>query len=184
MPPFPSPTLQLDTRCGDLTGGQRKRVSIGLGLMGRPRVLFLDEPTTGLDSSAALHVVKVWSPLRAVDLCCMHVCDWSPLRAVDLCCMHVCDWSPLRAVGLCCMHVCDWSPLRAVGLCRMHVCDWFRMISAHAFVVLHLAAHQRCDADSWCGDDSDRASAIDCALQHTWRPLAFVSRPHGVQWAS
>jgi ABC-type multidrug transport system ATPase subunit len=40
-----------------LTGGQKKRVSIGLGLVGNPKVLFLDEPTTGLDSTAALNIV-------------------------------------------------------------------------------------------------------------------------------
>ncbi len=33
-------------RPGRLTGGQRKRVSIGLGLVSKPRILFLDEPTT------------------------------------------------------------------------------------------------------------------------------------------
>jgi hypothetical protein len=80
MPSFSSPTLQLDTRCGDLTGGQRKRVSIGLGMMGRPRVLFLDEPTTGLDSSAALTVAKVC-------MCfCVSVC-WCVCACV---CLFVC----------------------------------------------------------------------------------------------
>lgn len=51
-------TVQADERCGSLTGGQRKRVSIGLGLVGQPSVLFLDEPTTGLDSTSALNIVK------------------------------------------------------------------------------------------------------------------------------
>jgi ABC-type multidrug transport system ATPase subunit len=42
---------------GSLSSGDRKRVSIGLGLISNPAVLFLDEPTTGLDSEAALVVV-------------------------------------------------------------------------------------------------------------------------------
>jgi ABC-2 type transport system ATP-binding protein len=35
-----------------LSGGQRRRLDVALGIIGRPRVLFLDEPTTGFDPEA------------------------------------------------------------------------------------------------------------------------------------
>jgi len=35
-----------------LSGGQRRRLDVALGIIGRPRVLFLDEPTTGFDPQA------------------------------------------------------------------------------------------------------------------------------------
>ena len=48
---------------GDVTkrgvsGGERKRVNIGIELMSSPSILFLDEPTSGLDASSALLVMK------------------------------------------------------------------------------------------------------------------------------
>jgi len=41
-----------DERVGSLSGGQRRRVDLALGIVGTPDVLFLDEPTTGFDPSA------------------------------------------------------------------------------------------------------------------------------------
>lgn len=41
-----------------LSGGEKKRLSISLEIVTHPQVLFLDEPTTGLDSAAAFFVVE------------------------------------------------------------------------------------------------------------------------------
>lgn len=41
-----------------ISGGERKRLSIALEFLVRPRLLFLDEPTTGLDSASAFFVVN------------------------------------------------------------------------------------------------------------------------------
>ncbi|XP_033146516.1 LOW QUALITY PROTEIN: ABC transporter G family member 19 [Brassica rapa] len=53
-----------DTRIGDeghrgVSGGERRRVSIGIDIIHDPIVLFLDEPTSGLDSTNAFMVVQV-----------------------------------------------------------------------------------------------------------------------------
>ena len=42
-----------------VSGGERKRCNIGLELIISPRILYLDEPTTGLDSSTATSVVQL-----------------------------------------------------------------------------------------------------------------------------
>jgi ABC-2 type transport system ATP-binding protein len=52
-----------DTPAGDLSGGQRRRLDLALGLVGDPDVLFLDEPTTGFDPHARR---AAWSTLRAL----------------------------------------------------------------------------------------------------------------------
>jgi ABC-2 type transport system ATP-binding protein len=43
---------QLAKRVGHLSGGQRRRLDLALGIVGRPALLFLDEPTTGFDPAA------------------------------------------------------------------------------------------------------------------------------------
>jgi ABC-2 type transport system ATP-binding protein len=45
-------TEKIDARIGTLSGGQRRRIDLALGIIGRPELLFLDEPTTGFDPVA------------------------------------------------------------------------------------------------------------------------------------
>ena len=51
----------LDRRYGRLSGGQQRRVQFALAICGNPQVLFLDEPTTGLDIDARQ---RMWATIR------------------------------------------------------------------------------------------------------------------------
>jgi len=52
-----------DRRVSTYSGGMRRRLDIAMSLIGNPPVLFLDEPTTGLDPEARL---EVWDTIRAL----------------------------------------------------------------------------------------------------------------------
>ena len=51
----------LGRRYGKLSGGQKRRAEIGRALMNNPKILFLDEPTTGLDPQTR---IVVWKTIR------------------------------------------------------------------------------------------------------------------------
>ncbi|MFC7548264.1 ATP-binding cassette domain-containing protein [Plantactinospora sp. GCM10030261] len=50
-----------DRKCKTYSGGQRRRVDIALGIIHEPRIVFLDEPTTGLDPQSRAHM---WDEIR------------------------------------------------------------------------------------------------------------------------
>jgi ABC-2 type transport system ATP-binding protein len=52
-----------DAKIKKLSGGQQRRLDVGLGIIGNPELLFLDEPTTGLDPSGRR---DSWDLIRAL----------------------------------------------------------------------------------------------------------------------
>lgn len=55
-----------DARVRTLSGGQQRRLDLGLGLIGDPELLFLDEPTTGFDPAARRAAWEVIRSLRSL----------------------------------------------------------------------------------------------------------------------
>jgi ABC-2 type transport system ATP-binding protein len=56
---------KVGTRMGRLSGGQRRRLAVALGVQGRPELVFLDEPTTGMDPVARRRFWELIRGLRA-----------------------------------------------------------------------------------------------------------------------
>ncbi len=56
-------TEKAGVRAQSLSGGQRRRLDVALGIVGRPTLLFLDEPTTGFDPEARR---QFWSLIRSL----------------------------------------------------------------------------------------------------------------------
>nr|HET6901485.1 ABC transporter ATP-binding protein [Ktedonobacteraceae bacterium] len=54
-------TSAAKTRCRRLSGGQKRRLALAVALIGKPRLLFLDEPTAGMDPQARL---ATWEIIR------------------------------------------------------------------------------------------------------------------------
>lgn len=52
-----------DRKCKTYSGGQRRRIDIAMGVIHEPRVLFLDEPTAGLDPQSR---ARVWDKIRSL----------------------------------------------------------------------------------------------------------------------
>lgn len=56
-------TAKADARTKELSGGQRRRLDVALGVIGGPELLLLDEPTTGFDPAARR---QFWSLIRSL----------------------------------------------------------------------------------------------------------------------
>lgn len=58
-------TAAADKQVGTYSGGMRRRIDIAMGLIGDPQIIFLDEPTTGLDPKARNEIYELLHQLVA-----------------------------------------------------------------------------------------------------------------------
>lgn len=56
---------KVDSRSKDLSGGQQRKLQVALALVGEPKVVFLDEPTAGMDSQARREIWKLLDSKKA-----------------------------------------------------------------------------------------------------------------------
>jgi ABC-type Mn2+/Zn2+ transport system ATPase subunit len=100
-----------------VSGGERKRVSIGHELLINPSLLLLDEPTSGLDSTTALHLLLTLKTLadggRAIATT-IHQPSSRCVRGGMCVCVAVC-------VCVCCVVCASCVRARVCVLCRVSV---------------------------------------------------------------
>src|SRR5690606_34029271 len=56
---LPNDDAFIKRRAGELSGGQQQRIAIAMTVIARPRLIVLDEPTTGLDVSTQMKVLEL-----------------------------------------------------------------------------------------------------------------------------
>src|ERR1043166_4593001 len=74
-----------DEKVGGYSKGMKQRLALARALLHRPKVLFLDEPTTGLDPVASRHVNNLVENLARREGCTVFLCTHNLVEAQKLC---------------------------------------------------------------------------------------------------
>ena len=62
-----------DALASKLSGGQKRKLSVGIALIGDPKIIFLDEPTAGVDPYSRRHLWSVLKKRKEGKVGCQHI---------------------------------------------------------------------------------------------------------------
>ena len=66
-----------DSRANNLSGGQKRKLSIGIALIGNPKIIILDEPTAGVDAYSRRHLWTLLKKCKQGKVRIPYLCNFS-----------------------------------------------------------------------------------------------------------
>lgn len=154
-------------RAGNLSGGQQQRLSISLALVNRPDIVFLDEPTTGLDPQARVNLWEVIEQIRddgATVMLTTHYMDEAE-RLCDR--VAIIDHGHIIALD---------SPRGLIEANFKQTAIKFRLVSADSVLLRPLAA-----VEEVAIDDDDTVTLYSADVPATMAALLDLARTHSLR---
>src|ERR1017187_3612141 len=129
-----------DAMVGKLSGGQKQRLAVATALVGNPRILFLDEPTTGLDPQSRRQlwdIIRVFQKKGGTVLLTTHYMDEAE---------RLCD----------CLAIVDHGEIIAEGTPS----DLIDRLGGHHVVEFQVGMNGNADSDNLDNDNLDRCRSL------------------------
>lgn len=92
-------TDRANSRVSTFSGGMKRRLNVGIALMGRPNLLFLDEPTVGIDPQSRTNIFETIERLNDEGMCVVYTTHY--MEEADHLCdrLAIIDYGKLIALG-------------------------------------------------------------------------------------
>merc|ERR1712224_56421 len=79
-----------DKMAGGYSGGNKRKLSVGIALIGNPKIVFLDEPSTGMDPVARRQMWDIISEVTTKDKSCCTVLTTHSMEECEALCTRIC----------------------------------------------------------------------------------------------